>query len=514
MPSVSFGQTGEVPLIYGDELFMERREIIQLVFFAVLPGILFTLLEGLVPGIFAGMIGAIMGFSYTYPAWALWVFLMYLPFAGTVTHAIAESSRFVHLLKDFFYLPALFSILMHESSYLQPFWQKIKPLYWPLLGLIVTTLITFILVNIIGEQINPKIGNQFLMGLIGFKTIFGYIPLLVCAYYLIDGKDELLFFLRLHTALIIICCGLGLTQYFLLTTGICPGSQGLTGEYLYRASLQAHCFVGGSLLYNPNQELIRLPGTFVAPWQWGWFLISSTFFIFALDVSDPNKGWRITSAIATGLLIIMAVVSGQRIALALVPIILIILQLLTTSQKKLLPLKWGAAILASGFIVQSINRVEQRIQSFVNRWTISPPHEFMWKQWQWVFSQQESIWGKGVGAATNAARKLAPTRLIETFHAKVFYEIGPLGLLAFLAVVSVLVFLTFQAYRSLNHRAWKKLALCFWIFIAIVSYFPYYYPLDVDPVAVYYWFLAGVLLKLPEIDQKSDPENGKEAEIS
>jgi hypothetical protein len=35
-----------------------------------------------------------------------------------------------------------------------------------------------------------------------------------------------------------------------------------------------------------------------------------------------------------------------------------------------------------------------------------------------------------------------------------------------------------------------------------MSYNTYYYPLDVDPVAVYYWFFAGVLLKLPEIDKQ------------
>ncbi|NJR76621.1 MAG: hypothetical protein HC773_29865, partial [Scytonema sp. CRU_2_7] len=40
------------------------------------------------------------------------------------------------------------------------------------------------------------------------------------------------------------------------------------------------------------------------------------------------------------------------------------------------------------------------------------------------------------------------------------------------------------------------------VFILFISYNTYYYPLDVDPVAVYYWFFAGVLLKLPEIDKQ------------
>ena len=39
--------------------------------------------------------------------------------------------------------------------------------------------------------------------------------------------------------------------------------------------------MGGSLLYTPSHGQIRLPGTFVAPWQWGWFLISSAFSVLA-----------------------------------------------------------------------------------------------------------------------------------------------------------------------------------------------------------------------------------------
>ncbi|MDJ1177879.1 hypothetical protein PJF56_03275 [Roseofilum sp. BLCC_M91] len=482
---------------------MERRELIQLSAFILLPGILFTLLDGLISGIFAGMVGGIMGFSYTYPALGLWAFLIYMPFAGTVTHAIANSNPILHLVKDFFYLPALISILIHDRDYLKPFWHKIKPLYIPLFVLVLITFAHFFWINIISESFNPTLGNQTLMGIVGIKTLLSYIPLMICAYYLIHGKEELSFFLRLHTVLILICCALGFIQYLLLTKGICPGSRPLSGAYLYRASLDAHCFIGGAVLYNPKAELVRLSGTFVAPWQWGWFLISSVFFLFAIDVSDMDKRWRFFSAISTGILIIVSIFSGQRIALALVPIIFMVLQLLTTSKKQRLPLKWGAAIIASGVIIQTVNRVEQRIESLVDRWTVSPPLDFMWDQWQSVLNQQEGFWGKGIGAATNAARKFAPTQLIETFHAKVFYEIGPLGLLAFLVVVSVLAFLTFQAYRSLKHQGWQKMALCFWAFILMVSFFPYYYPLDVDPVAVYYWFIAGVLLKLPEIETAS-----------
>ena len=38
--------------------------------------------------------------------------------------------------------------------------------------------------------------------------------------------------------------------------------------------------------------------------------------------------------------------------------------------------------------------------------------------------------------------------------------------------------------------------------IHFISYSPYYYPLDVDPVAVYYWLAAGIVLKIPELERQ------------
>ena len=44
--------------------------------------------------------------------------------------------------------------------------------------------------------------------------------------------------------------------------------------------------------------------------------------------------------------------------------------------------------------------------------------------------------------------------------------------------------------------------------VIFISYNPYYYPLSVEPVSVYYWLFAGILLKLPEISDKL-PDEGR-----
>ncbi len=69
----------------------------------------------------------------------------------------------------------------------------------------------------------------------------------------------------------------------------------------------------------------------------------------------------------------------------------------------------------------------------------------------------------------------------------------------------------------------RSFGASFWVFVLIISYNTYWYPLDTDPVCVYYWFFAGVILKLPEIDKEereklaaeeaNDPKNKKKQSL-
>lgn len=492
---------------------MQRQELLKIAAFTILCTAIGGIIGGWIAAVIGAAIGLCIGILVKYPTVGFWVFLIYLPFAGTITHGIARGNEAFHLAKDLFYIPALIGALIQYRKQLKEFLKTIYPLLPPLLFLIGISIATFLWVNWLEQILTPTRGDQFLMGIMGLKVLLGYIPLIFCGYYLIRSQKELIFLTRLHLVLVLICCSLGFIQYLLLVANICPGNTVLTGVYQYRATLGARCFIGGALLYNQDVGSIRLPGTFVAPWQWGWFLISSSFLTFAVDVSDRDRRWRIASSVASGLVLVMAVISGQRTALVLVPLIFLLLQLLTDKNKKLLSLKWAIGLGLSLIIINNIDKVEQRVNSLVDRWNYSPVSRFMIEQFQRSIDQHKGLLGNGLGSATNAARYFAPTELIETFHAKLIYEIGPLGLLGFLAVVSVLSLLTFKAYRSIQDPNWRSLGICLWVYILLISYFPYYYPLDVDPVAVYYWFFAGVLLRLPQLDRQQTNNNSQQEAI-
>lgn len=470
--------------------------------------------------ILLGWLGAIGGFllviacaiTYHFPRTSLYLFLIYLCFGGTITYLIpgvyqvvGAKIRFSNIyfifqfIKDVFYLPVLASILIGSRQTFKELFNRIKPLFWSIIAFTSICLITFLFVNF-PAQFNPNSEHKFplLMGIIGLKIWLSYIPLILVGFYLIRNRQDLLKLTRLQVILITICCLLGLVQYFALTTGFCKGSVGLPEPAFHSTSLQARCLFGGSLLYYPPRNLIRLPGTFVAPWQWGWFLISSIFFTFALMQIETKKSWYYLSWFASFLVLTNAVISGQRIALLLVPIFFIILFFITQRKTKNFAIKSGVITFLL-IISLSFPVVRQAIESFIKRWNYSPPPQFIVKIFNYSVNNFQGFFGSGLGTTASAARKFGDIKLIEVFHGQLIYEMGFLGLISFIVMVSILVFLGWKILNSIQDQSLKNLAICLCIFILFISYNVYYYPLNVDPVNVYFWLLAGILFRLPDL---------------
>ncbi|MDZ8222236.1 MULTISPECIES: hormogonium polysaccharide biosynthesis protein HpsL [unclassified Nostoc] len=492
-----------------------RKELTSLLTTATFGGVFIGIVLFFVGGIKAAIPGVlgiiIISLSYKYPRQALYTFIIYVPIGGTITYYLGNSP-ILQLAKDAFYIPALIGLWQTCRKQGLPLIipQGIKIPLYIVLG---CSLLTLLFING-GQQFNPpsvglleKAPQEIPlgMGILGLKVFLGYVPLIGCAYYLIRDKRDFLFLSRLQIALILICCVLGFIQYLLLLTGVCQGTRGLEGNALFVTSLEARCYFGGALLYSPEEGVIRLPGTFVAPWQWAWFLISSTFFTFATGFTDPSPIWRLVGLGSLVTVFINAVISGQRIALALVPICFGILLLLTGqigNLKRFIPIGIGLALVLGIAMVTNPAVVQERTESFTGRWEASPPQDFIVQQFQENWKNVDGPLGSGLGRATNSARVMGETKLVETYYPKVLFEVGIIGVLAFLGLVTSLTIIGFKTYRSIKNRNFRSYGAALWVFILFISYNTYYYPLDVDPVAVYYWFFAGVLFKLPELEKQ------------
>jgi len=474
------------------------------VFFAVVVGIPIGLMVEPKAGISAALGVPCLVLSCSYPRQAMWALLIYLPFSGTVTYWIGGGNALFQLAKDVFYIPALIGLVLGCRKQGDPILipKKLMPILGILLGF---SLITLLISNGSLQLSGKESGIPFLQGILGLKVFIGYVPLVFCSYYLIESKKQLLFCSRLHLVLAIACCVLGLLQYSMLLSGRCAGTDHLTGEGLFKATLDAKCLVGGSLLYSPSQGVIRLPGTFVSPWHWSWFLIANSALTFVSAFCDPSLLWRTAGLGGMALVFVNAAISGQRIALILVPILITILLFLTgqvVNLKRFIPIGVGLGLILGITITNNPDMAQQRIDSFVDRWEASPPTEFIQHQFEWVINEEPGLFGNGLGRATNSTRTFGETELVETFHPKLIYEVGYFGMLAFLGLCTRLTMLTFQEYRLVKDKNLRSMGACFWVFVLFISYFPYWYPLDTDPVAVYYWFFAGVIFRLPEIDKQ------------
>lgn len=467
-------------------------------------------------------------FSTQYPRSALWAFLIYMPFAGTVTYWFGDGDSLFQIAKDAFYLPALLALIVDCSRKGKQIFVA-KNLIPTFAFLVLIAIITLLVVNG-SKQLLPtcaylkelsldgacRKGLPFLQGVLGLKILIGYIPLIFCGYYLIEDKKQLLFLGRLLATLAVICCLLGLAQYWYLKTGKCEGTIA-TGANLYTAGLKAKCLVGGSLLYSPDYGQIRLPGTFVSPWHWGWFLIANSAITFTVAFFETSFLWKLIGFSGMTLVFLNAVICGQRSAFIGVPVFLLIMLILTgqlVQLKRLIPIGVGLVISLIGFVSVNPEFVQERIDSFVTRWNTAPPYVFILQQFDWAIRNYQiyntwGIFGSGLGTATGSTRTLGDIAFVETFHPKLIYEIGYIGLFAFMVFITHLTIYTFKQYRSLRDPVLRSFGSAFWVFMLIIGYFPYWYPLDTDPVCVYYWLFAGILIKLPVIDKQ---EKHKEME--
>ena len=530
-----------------------RKKLISLFTVCLIIGVAFGLPLGFILGNLKLALGIIVGipclvFSYFYPRPALWFFLIYMSFSGTVTYWVGGGNVLFQIAKDVFYLPALVALIQECRRQRKPIIVNSK-LSLTFFIVVALGLMTLFFVNG-GQQValpycddlseyekllrapdgsyilNPetglviltpcKKGIPFLQGVLGFKVFLGYVPLIFCAYYLIESKKQLVFLGRLLVVIAIVCCTLGIIQYFLLYVGICAGTRGASGNELFRATTEAKCLVGGSLLYSPSQGQIRLPGTFVSPWHWAWFLIANSFITFTVAFSDTALFWRTAGLGGLALVFINSVICGQRIALALVPVCVVISLILTgqiANLKRFIPIGTLLALILTTVALANPAIVQERVDSFVARWNTSPPHLFIEQQFNFAIEKQRGILGRGLGKATNSARAFGDTALVETYHPKILYETGYPGLIAFLAFTINIVIVTFISYRSVKTKSIRSFGSSFWVFILIISFFPYWYPLDTDPVAVYYWFFVGVVLKLPKID-KQEKQNLSQDKIN
>ena len=213
-PSLTFKQQ----LALKRKAAKERKALIRYTVMSFVASAFIGLLLGLLvePKLGVGATFALLclTLSFKYPRQAIYAFIIYIPFSGTVTYALGGSA-ILQLRKDAFYIPAVVGVIQFCRKNRLPIIIP-RSINLPVGILFTIALMTLLLVNG-AQQLESGGGEQpFLMGVLGLKILLGYLLMITCIYYLIRSKEDLYFILRIQVVLILVCCGLCFIQYFML----------------------------------------------------------------------------------------------------------------------------------------------------------------------------------------------------------------------------------------------------------------------------------------------------------
>ncbi len=305
-------------------------------------------------------------------------------------------------------------------------------------------------------------------------------------FWLGRRAGELRVVLRVFVAAMLVAGLAGLLQRFLLEVGICTATPEIP------ARLENRCLVGGALTYAPEFGRIRLPGTASSPWHWSWLLVAGAACAPAL-FSDRRRIWRILGAVTLLVLLACSFVSGQRLALVLVPLVGVAASLVALRVRGRRVAVAGAVLAVVALSSLALPSVRATVADLGDRWRAAPPPKFVIDQWRWAVRERPGPLGHGPGSATSAARHFEEIVLVESVPAKRLYEMGWIGLGCWYLVVVVFCAGLLRRYAT-SGRAARATS----VYVLLLAVMPWWYPTDTDPGNLLFWLFAGMLLREPQ----------------
>jgi hypothetical protein len=445
--------------------------------------------------------------------WGIYGLVAYMPFSGLPGILLYSyiGSGWASLIKDlFFVIPAYLGYV---------WWQRNNKgqarLQFP--GATVTVALMLVLAGLVFVHLfNPQLVNP-LVGLIGLKVWLFYLPLYVLGYHLISSKKELVRLAQITLALGMIPVLYGIAQAGLIYRGYTGLAYALHGPAAEAATQLFARFdaAGGT-------GLVRVPGLFTFPLQYSSLLLVLLAIGYALwsggDAERSHGAWY---AIASGAVVVALVTSGARAIYVLLPAYYVLALLLNRRSAGI----WKPAFALAGLVPAGVG---------VLVWLLgSTPRDFLAfaadivKLYLGTGSQGSLInqfgyalrltWlGMGTGMNTNQARyalgpdasssyvNLVLNAGVESFQGKAILELGVPGLVVTVALFGWLLVSGYRRLRQLQDHSLRSFGVGLLSLLAItVAYLYKGAILDYDPLNVYFWLFAGILMKLPELQTVS-----------
>ena len=344
------------------------------------------------------------------------------------------------------------------------------------------------------QVFNPNDG--LLVGLVGMQTLLFNVPLLYVAYGMFRTRaevDHLLLFIVIATVLI-------------ATLGVIQFIRGPQAYASLGASFTQATFVTtgarGQAIYRPNS-------TFAWPSDFASFLAAATLLLLAALVSRQRLLAGL-AMLATPLVIFTDLLSGQRSLYLLLPPLMVLVAILGGLRVS----RWLLGVfLVAGLATVALlawhggGTFQDRFASIFADGGASVAGHILAGKGNLVDGILASPIGLGTGAAAIGARYVNGGSIplfLESYYGELAAELSVLGLAAFVWVSVKLVLAAASVVARFtigSDRALAGAGLAFLLLVSIVDVGSN--DLDLAVNSVFFWFLAGLVLRLPGLAKPS-----------
>lgn len=340
----------------------------------------------------------------------------------------------------------------------------------------------------IAQIFNPALPN-LLVGLVGFKILCFYMPLVFLGYYCFRDLAAVRRFLLLLLGISVPVAAVAMWQY-----AVGPEALDIMGSGFAIARVQTQGSEYGSHL--------RAIGTFASPGMLAWYAMSTIVVGVVVVGSARARRERFLAAACLFLAVLTLLVSGTRGGFVITAVIVSGMLFVGGRARYLL----GGVVL----VVGAVTAISMLLgEGVLGRLLTFGDVGMVWDRFAMPFEAtgralQRAPMGWGLGYASVGARHVMPggqpLLFVENYYAKIAYELGWFGLATFIWLSVACAWHGVRGYRQCASREARWITACLGVFLAGVLMLSFIgTALDKIPLNVFFWFFLGLMLKIPEM---------------
>jgi hypothetical protein len=442
----------------------------------------------------------VAAFAIALPDWrrSILLMLVYLPVSGIPTIVLYPHTSPGVLAKDaLFVVPAYVAFVADVA---------VRRFDWRVPG--APGILILLFTGVVAAQTAfPDLTSRY-AALIGAKVWLLYIPMIVLGFFLIDSTDELFRTLKLMTLVSTVPLAIGLIEAGFVFVG------DVDRVYAFYGSAARSVTQGFTVFdYGGGGTLSRIPSTFSFVSQYYEYAMTSICISYAWWRGRlVRTRWSNAGRLLWLGTIMATLLSGAREAFLDVPLLVIGMLVLDVglptfvSARLLVPVVAGVlAVIVIGASPDSlVHHTWLTIKAEYNSIIADGFHQALNHTWAGLGAGVDTVGTRYAGSSAVLSALRAPWS--EGWYVKAILELGLAGFVVLVALMVVLVGGAARRHLLIHSSELRPVSAALVAFLVWAATASLKGPvIDLDPVNVYFWLFAGVLLKVAMLERGARP---------